>query len=313
MMDRHSFVCGFAAVLAMTALSLAQEATAPPERRSLADGLVRQRIEIDGIRPPALTEGLELGHGEGPLVLLVRRSDGSLQPFALDRGLGDHGASPEPHELEAEPEQEVDVKPGAPAAPAQPAKAPGAPPKLASLRLKRAGEGAEATLSTDVGLTLRPRDGDASGTFDMAPLRPLLQRLLEAREGTPVAATLMLEASPETLVSDVVQTWELARSLGYTRLLLGGMSNGPLTDEQLDVLEAIPDRFGFAKEKAAAGFTVRQGELLVLLDGPTRWGDFVPLYVHCAQIGVWRVGLVGQHGKDRRFKLPINLPFDKGP
>ena len=77
----------------------------------------------------------------------------------------------------------------------------------------------------------------------------------------------------------------------------------------------VPSEYGFRIERhGPPGHQIRvaYGEVLILLDGPTRWADFDPIYRQCIKAGIWRIGIVGQRDIGTRFKLPMNIPFDSG-
>ena len=140
------------------------------------------------------------------------------------------------------------------------------------------------------------------------------EQLARQRADTDVAGQLLIEAHPDTMVQDVVDLWQIAAQHGFERPLFGGMGNRPLPDETQQLLQSLPKRFDWPSENRGPGgsIKVQGGELLFLLDGPTRWGDFLPLYAHCAQVGIWRLGLVCQQDRARRSKWSVPLPFDRG-
>ncbi|MFK7741706.1 MAG: hypothetical protein AB8H80_15415 [Planctomycetota bacterium] len=353
MLRRH--FTAIALLLLATANAAAQAApTAPatkPARRSLADGLVRQRIELDRITPPTLRSGDELAQGQGDLVLLVRRRDGTIEPFELQRGLGDHGLSRPPVRAEERVEvveEEIEQQ----EAPAEPAKgdapqakgakkAAAAPPNLRpaktpTLRVLRksvaadtdaAGDAATAAETTATHLLCRldhHRQVDLGAEPDLNRLRPLLEKQAKRLRGTKVEGVLVLELDSEVTMQDMLQISQLARSTGFETLQIGGSGYGAAGPETRSVLNALPERFGWDAKGIGPQrmLKIYDGELLILLDGPTTWAEFAPIYVHCSKLGIWRIAIVGQAGVGprgnttagtaQRFKLPIPIPFDRG-
>lgn len=307
------------AAAALLASPLAAQQDDKPTRRSLADGLVRQRIEIDRLAPLKLTVGKELASGNVPMVLLVRRSSGKLEPYAIERGLGDHGTSPDPESLELEPEREIEVrKPGAKPQP-KPQPKPGQkpngnvqPPKnvpQASLDVVRKTPDGAAPFVNVAGIRL---EFDA-GTLQTKRLRPLLQRLFDKRKGTAVADVMVLRAANDTPLQDVLAVWELAHDVGFRKPLFSGLQGiQPMDPEAKKVLTGLPKRFAWPSQRARVNNQkIYGGELLLLLEQQTTWGEFVSIYAQCAQTGIWRISLVGQRGRER-VKLPVDLPFDGG-
>lgn len=278
---------------------LAAQEPAPPAspRRSLADGLVRQRIEIDRLRPPRIDAGLEIGAGEGPLVLLVRRADGTLEVTEIERGLGEHGVAPDPDRLDVPVEQEA-------AAPALP---PGHNMAPATVQIERS----DGRVSVRAGKDVEPLVGEAVAKDR---LRPLLAELLASRRDSNVAGQLLLEIAPDAAMQDVLAVCEVARAAGFTTLMFSGSRAGPIREADRELLAALPAKFGWRTARMGPGGAqpICDGELLVLLDGPARWADFVPLYIQCAKVGIWRISFVGQQDAKTRCKLPANLPFDRG-
>lgn len=299
------------AAAALLADPLAAQQDDEPTRRSLADGLVRQRIEIDRLAPLKLTVGKELASGNVPMVLLVRRGGGKLEPYTIERGLGDHGASPEPEGVELAPEQEIEVrKPGAKRQPKPKGKAkPREKVRQASLDVVRKTPDGAAPFVNVAGIRL---EFDA-GTLQTKRLRPLLQRLFDKRKGTGVADVMVLRATNDTPLQDVLAVWELAHDVGFRKPLFSGLQGiRPMDADAKKVLTGLPKRFAWPSRRLRANNQkVFEGELLLLLEKATTWGDFVSIYAQCAQTGIWRISLVGQRGKER-VKLPIDLPFDGG-
>lgn len=273
--------------------------------RTLADGLVRERIESQRLEVPKLVGGEELGRGQGPLVMLVRKRDGSLELVELARGEADTGPSPEPQPLDLPPEQEVGVA-GQPKA-QPPAPRPARPIKV-RLRRRTTDDGEQ------LGVQLEMFPEQTAAKLDAAQLGERFEQLARQRADTDVAGQLLIEAHPDTMVQDVVDLWQIAAQHGFERPLFGGMGNRPLPDETQQLLQSLPKRFDWPSENRGPGgsIKVQGGELLFLLDGPTRWGDFLPLYAHCAQVGIWRLGIVCQQDRAQRSKWSVPLPFDRG-
>ncbi len=305
----------------LLALVLAQEpafaqepgAAAAP-RRSLADGLVRQRIETDGLRPPRCEGGLEMAAGTGPLVLLVRRADGSFEVQAIDRGLGDHGEAPEKgridEPLEEELEEEVaEAKPEKRAKDGQPAAASPATALLATVRLAR------TDTAVTIGTKAQP-DRLRGKDLDRAALRTLLAESFLAAKGGKFEGQILIDASASASLQDVLTTVELARAAGFTTVMFDGVAAGGkrLPAEQEDLVRGIPQQFGWKVEHLgpAKRQPVCDGELLLLVDGPATWGEIAPLYMLFARAGIWRISFVAQQDAKTRWKLPANLPFDRG-
>ena len=279
---------------------VAQEQKRPKLARSLADGLVRQRIEIDRIRPPQLASGIELGGGKGPLVLLIRRAGGVIDYEAIERGRGNHGPAPEPVIVdEPAPKKAVDK------APQKPAQKPAA---LASLHLVRK----DGVLFVEADSSKQITKGKV---LDKLALTGELKQMLDLRRGTKVASQLLLDIHEDTMMQDVVSVAELALQTGFSNLLFAGKSKQTLKGKDAERLMNVPSEYGFRLEHHGhPGHQIRiaDGEVLILLDGPTRWADFAPIYRQCIKAGIWRIGIVGQRDISTRFKLPMNIPFDSG-
>ena len=274
------------------------QAPAPAPKRSLADGLVRQRVETDALRLPRCDGGLEMAAGAGPLLLLVRRADGRLEFEKLERGLGEHGAAPAKVELDVPVEQEEGA--------AAPAKRAGAP-QTATLDIRWADDRVELRSPSS------PRRVQAAA-IERDAVRPLLEELFAATKRETAAGNLLIEARPEVPVQDVLTILEVARDIGFSGVLFGGSgARRTLSVEQQEQLMAIPEEFGWKVERVAwHPRGICDGEVLLLVDGPARWGDIAPIYMVFARAGIWRISFACQQDAKTRWKLPANLPFDRG-
>lgn len=287
----------------LLAPALAQTPQSSP--RSLADGLVRQAIEREGLTPPPCQSGLEIGAGKGPMVLLIRRAGGELATEAIVRGSGDHGAAAEKRELQ--PVTEVAEQPKA-ARPVAKASEPQPHAATAPAQLQLGRDEAQTVLATRA----QPR---LLVGLDRERLRPLLPPLFAATEGSQYEAKLELAIDADVPMQDVLLCWELARDAGFDTLLLN-----PLGREQAasasdrELIAGLPAKYGWEVQRRGPGGIqpVCQGELLIALDGTTRFGEVSPLIRELARAGIWQFGFVGQKDRTTRFKLPTNLPFDKG-
>lgn len=325
MMTSHTLLAAslLAVTLAAQGDATKSDASTPQQRRSLADGLVRELVESQRMRPPRCDAGLELAAGDGPLALLVRRADGSLEVRALQRGLGDHGEAP----AIAQATVPDEVEEGAAAAPAGKDKgkdkgADGRAPKkveLARLELRLAkpgagkeGEPVRRDLVIGTGLVAERLRGEQ---LDRAALAGLLAELCAATKDSAAAGQLLVDAHPEVAYQDVLTTAELARAAGFTSVFFGGIASGlrQLSAEDRQVVLDMPADLGWKVQRKLNGVVpIHDGEVLVLVDGPAQWGDIAPIYVLCAKAGVWRISLVGQKDMATRFKVPTNLPIDRG-
>lgn len=66
------------------------------------------------------------------------------------------------------------------------------------------------------------------------------------------------------------------------------------------------------RQIAGGASTLREGELLIVIDGPATYGDMVPLMTQLARACIWRFGFVAKQDASTYVKLPTNLPFDRG-
>jgi len=298
-MSRYA-VASLCAISILAFATTAQDSKQPRRVRSLADGLVRQRIEIDRLRPPQISSGTELGSGKGPLVLLIRRASGRFEYEAIERGRGDHGPSPDPDVIVApEPKKAAKV---------QPQEAPKNSIGNAVLRVAR--KDGVLTIATGSG-----KEVTKGKAIDRSGLKAALKQLFDLRRGTKVATQMVLEIREQATIQDVVTVSELARMTGFSTLLFSGRSKETLKSDDAKRIMSLPSDYGFHVEyrmPQTSQFPVADGELLVLLDGPTLWDDFDPIYRQCIKAGIWRIGLVCQRDMRKRFKLSINLPFDGG-
>jgi len=297
-MSRYAVTTALALITPSLSIT-AQEQKPPRLVRSLADGLVRQRIEIDRLRPPKISEGVELGSGQGPLVLLIRRAKGGIDFEVIERGHGNHGPSPVPKLIE-----EPTPKAGGKKKPQEEAEEPDAE---LILRVARK----DGILSITKGAAEQITEGKA---IDQPALKAALTRLFEARRGNKRAKQMVLDIHEEAMIQDVVTIVGVARKVGFSSLMFSGARRGSLTGDDKKRIMDLPSKYGFRVEHRGAqgGQPVADGEVLVLLDGPTRWADFSPIYAQFAKAGIWRIGLLCQRDMRTRFKMPINLPFDAG-
>ena len=112
-------------------------------------------------------------------------------------------------------------------------------------------------------------------------------------------------------IQDVLTCWEIARSVGYATLMFSPLGRmRPYTNEERNLIQGLPKKFGRVAKKQQPP-TVFDGELLILLDGPTRFGDVAPLILQCANTGIWQLSFAGLKDKHHRFKLPTHLPFNQ--
>lgn len=284
--------CVFGVVLLASAGLLAQQPTTPMPKRSLADGLVRHRIETERLAPPQLRGGLELGIGDGPMVLLLRRQDGSLSATELQRGPGSHGAPAELRKLEAIVEKVAE--PGAQAKkPADPA------PATTRIRIER----------TDDKVVATPSIGGAVATFDREHLQPALTALFATGKGQPHETQLEIQVGPGSTVQDVLLVWEVAWLAGFRLPLFNDIvPPGPAPAALGDTIAGLPAQFGWeGRSVADLPMKLYDEEVLVLFDGPTPFREFSMLLRECAARGIWQIGLIGQQDPKVRWKLPTHL------
>lgn len=277
---------------------LAQETPAPlppAPKRSLADGLVRQRIEIDRLQPPVVTAGLEVGAGEGPMVLLVRKGNEPLVPHEIERGTGDHGPAAKKTSVGAP----LAGREGA----AQPKDRPGVTDDVL-VALER--KGAELAVGTEAA----PRE-IVGALADRAKLREWLQRQFETTRGTRFEGRIHLRVHADVLLQDVLTTWEVARSVGFRTLLIEDRPPGAqATPADRELLKGLAARFDWSVGTMLGVHPVCDAELLFLVDGKTRFGELAGLLRACVEFGYWQIGFVGQQDGKTRWKLPMHIPFD---
>lgn len=270
-----------------------------PRRRSLADGLVRQVVEVGKIALPTAPGGLELGAGEGPLVMVVRRADGTLDVQELDRGAGDHGESREKAVVTPPEEDEVREEAGP---------EPKKPVKVATVRITRRDE------DLAIGPAAEPLAWTGKQIAE-APVLAMLREQFQRTRETKEAGNLLMEVGADAFVQDLLTTWSLARQVGFRTLLLSpvGCDNSQQAESRA-VLRELPKRLGWKAERVGPKGMLRiyDGELLIALDGPVRMRDVSPWFVECAQAGIWRIGFVCQKDAKTRVKVPTDLPFDRG-
>ena len=339
----------YAIVFVLAALAVptsAQESTKPI--RSMADGLVRQWIEREQLRPPHLESGVELGTGKGPMVLMIWRPDGSTSLHELQRGHGDFGPAAkkrslleelideeiEEEEVEEVEELEEEELEEEEAAEAEQRKAEQKKAGSGSAGAGRAkqpkpgGKPLDAAMSSHLSVELR-RTGDLlvivvpgraepieGAEVDRATLRPALQQLLALRDESGLSRQLVIRARSKVLMRDLLTVWELAQSLGFEVCAQGKSAEDvylhPAVEQQI---AGLAEKFGWpVKQVAVPGRAqpICDGELLVLIEGRTEWGQVLPLFWECARAGIWQLGFVGQQDARTRCKLPTHLPFDKG-
>lgn len=271
---------------------LAQQTDASPPKRSLADGIVRHRIEVDRLAPPHLLSGVEIGTGEGPMVLLVRNRDGTLHATELQRGPGKHGEAAEIAKLRAvleEPETEEGKEAGTP------------PPDAvtAKIRIERSGKEIVAT----------PAAKAALPKFDREHLRPTLASLLAATQGQPHANQLEIEVGVGVPLQDVLVVWEVAWEAGFRVPLFGEtVPSRPAAAVIRDQIAGLPAQFGWEGRRLPdLPMPLHDAEVLVLFDGPTPFAEFAQLLRECTKNGIWQLSLVGQQDAKTRWKLATHL------
>lgn len=282
-------------VVFATALPLVAQETPAPPKRTLADGLVRQRIEIDRLSPPVVQAGLELGAGQGPMVLVVRRADGTLDVHEIQRG-GEHGPAAEKPLVDVPVEQQVPAD----------GVVPDVPILVATVLLARGADGALVIGSpTEARAVVAP-------TFDRAKVAAWLQRELARREGTRVQDRLHLRVAPDVRLQDVLTTWDVARSVGFTSLLLEDRPPAVVPPDDAALVAGLAARFDWPVEMLHGVQPVCDAELLFMIDGATPFGEVGGLLRACAKAGIWQLAFVGQQDAKTRWKLPTHLPFDRG-
>lgn len=269
----------------------AQEKPASPSKpvRSLAAGLVRQQVEIRKVELPMVQSGLEVGAGQGPMVLLVRRADGALETVELQRGDGDHGPQAKPM---ATPEEIPEKGPE--------------PPQPLRVVLKRAdGQFSIAIGSKGAPVTARALDRDACRKL-------LAEHCGKAGEKSLPAVTI--DASPDVTMQEWLTVWELARDVGYTGVMFdgGGAVKSQLDEPARKVLAELPKTFEWKVKKLGGVQSICSGELLLLLEGKTTWGDVRPLILELARVGIWEIGFACRQDAKTFVKLPTHLPCDLG-
>jgi len=310
-MSLHARCAGASALLfsLLGPTLVAQEGeAAPAPRRSLADGMIRQLVEVEGLALPRLLSGLEPGSGQGPLVMLRLGEEGEVSAVELPRGFGDHGAAVEPAAAGAlDPEQEVGVA-GAPRAPKRPL-----PPGLAKVRLLRIDDGAWTMHVDGGGLRQHTWPEGAEGRTALVEfLRGVRDRVVgeDAADDAP-APRLQLGLLAEASGVRGLQLWDAAREAGFGGVLLEGRARPPAAadDPGLQRIADIPAEFGW-EVKRVGRQPICRGELLLLFEGEISWARVLDVYMACAAAGIWDVAIVGSNGENRG-KLPLRLPFDE--
>lgn len=278
---------------------LSQEAPKAPAP-TLAVDLVRQRVQADRLQPPTAQQGLELDAGSGPVALLVRRADGGLAVHEVRRD-GDRGPAPQPTSL---PPPTIEPKPGE-----------DAEPPTVSLSW------VEQSIVASRGGSAKAREEWCRGKqLDAAMLRPRLSAMLAAAKATAHAGKLRIDAALDVPTQHVLSLWEVARGLGYHDVMFGAGDPEAAKAKSANPMPALPAaaselvrglvaRFRWPTRKLGpdAEQSVADGELMLLLDGPTPWGEVAPLLSECARAGIWRIGLVAQKDAKTFVKLPTNL------
>ena len=299
------------ALSVLLATPLAAQTTTRPlkVRRSLAEGLVRQEIETRGLRPPRAESGVEVGHGQGPIALLIRTKDGALHVRPLERGFGDHGPASRPVVGGALVEEEIE----------EPVPVPkGTPPKAKPPKAKPAKEDRVRApvphlvfARTAQGLAIGPKGKPpvkVYASIDRADLGNYLASLAPKEPGRGDLCPILLSAGGDVAAQTVLTVWELARDHGFRTVAFGNPARvRPLTEEQSATIAGLPKQLGWKKKGL-----LRQGELLILLDGKPTWAEVAPLLTGCANARIWQLAFVVQKDAKTRFKLPAFLPVDGG-
>lgn len=312
----------------LLALSLPAQGVDAP-KRSMADGLVRQWIEREQLRPPRLQSAVELGHGKGPMVLLIWRPDGSVSLHELQRGHGDFGPAAkkrvvdelweeeeleEAEEVEEEVLEQLEAGEGGAVAGGQEPVPDHAPRVLFSISSTETG-GTRLLLSLS---NCVPVSGDPEAIrvarVDREALSLALRAQLGPRADGEPRPGLLLDVQPEVSMADLLTAWEVAHGLGYTPSF-GGAQRKPIDPAVQQRLLELPKKFAWPIEVFGQPGDhqqpVSEGELLVLIDGEATWGQFAPLIFVCAKAGIWKIAFVGQRDAKTRCKLPTHLPFDR--
>ena len=290
-----------------------------------------------GIRLPGVIRGDSVAGSVGPRVLLVRTKDGKLELVRIRAGK--KGPAPKPPQIEEGEEivEEVEVethnrrdrakprpkkkakKParaklgGKKPAAAKPAAKPSAKPelstKLPSLTLSR--RGGQLTIQA---AGEKPLQGKV---IDRVALAKLFERLRAktaasvTRNGRTWSPREKLELAPRGALSieDFLQTWGIARSLGFRSLSIRPdpkHARARLSARDARLLHAVPETYGWKRQRPH----IWDGEVLVAVDRKTLWSDALPIYLECARVGIWRVAFVAA-GKDKQvWKIPTYLPVD---
>lgn len=295
---------------------------------------MRQVIEREGFVPPKIATGLDIGEGKGPLVLLVRRADGRIILQELFRGRGDHGPAAKKVVLtetpvEEELVEEESVEEGPVEQPAEPAKQP---KPLAKERPAKGLAPAAPGPATPASLVIWRRGerlefGAKAGepvfrgkAVDPAALRPFLKRQFDARKGRPGQRQLFLQVGAETPMDDVLAAWAVGREVGFEAPLLGGLvMRGPrrLPQQAADAIAGLAEQFEWPVRHYGEGLPggpqpICDGEVVILLDGPTPFRVVEPLLHAFMRAGIWQIGFIGQRDPATRFKIRTSLPVDAG-
>jgi len=261
------------AVSCFVLLPSAQDPLKPT--RSTASVLVRQHLDVAKTKVPVATSGDEMGTGKGPMVMLVRRADGSLHVEEIERG-GDE-------------------------------KAPAAefPPETAetpTIRLDRKGD--RVTLGNEA----KP-DAVAGKDLDRGACRTFLATLRPGKEEKKPSPALTFDVQADVTLQQLLSVWEIARELGWQNIefKVPKFETPKLTDADRKTIA------GFAKEHGWTMRTVQEqplvfGEVLLLLEADAKWRDVAPVVMELAMAGVWEFAFVCKKDDKSFVKLPAHLP-----
>ncbi len=270
-------------------------ARSTPSRRSLADGLVRQRIETERLAVPRLVAGDDVGSGDGPLLLLVlHAADGRGEFATLPRGHAEGEDIPAP--------QRPVEGAGQPAVPHAPQNDPTAetkdpPPPDSGVAIRRHGDGYSIAIAGR-------REPLQVASPDDAAVRAALRKLLPHGGNAASRPELCIQPTADAPATAVLTLWAAARAEGFAQPLFAkteaiGKPPVPPTPAEAAIAEkllAIPRDEKWPRRRLEGAF-LHQGELLVLLDGDMPWQRLERLYLACARAGIYRVAFVGSDGR----------------
>ncbi len=278
------------ALFPLLSVAVAQQQPATPPTRSLAAGLVRQQVEIERAKPPVVEQGREVGAGQGPMVLLLRRADGTLHLHELQRGDGDHGPAAEPRRLDVEPETPAH---------APVAEEPGAPVRILLRRV-------------DGGVAVGIGDDPAAIAGKQVDRAAVAKLLAQQRALAPKVQDVLIDAAPAVTMQQLLTVRELVQAAGFRGVLFdGAAAREPASAADRELLAGLPASFGWHVERTGPQ-PVCSGELLLLVDGDVPWGEIAPLYLQCARVGIWEIAFACKRDDKTFLKLPVHLPFDRG-